>query len=259
MATGLHAQRNGASSTEGRLSFASRCAGCHGLDGRGGERAPDIATRTDVQRLSDAALSRIIEEGIAGTGMPAFRQLGKSRIDAIVSHLRTLQGSASTAPLPGNPAAGKSLFFGTAQCANCHTMRGEGRGTASDLFGFAGNRSADQIREATASARTIASRAHRFVAVTLHDGQRLEGIVRNEDNFSIQLQTLDGAFHSLPKASSEPAQSAAPVLLSDYVAKLSQRDLNDVVSYLMSMGKTKEDELPPLSPRKNKNSSHSRD
>src|SRR5437867_4253971 len=28
---------------DGRQVFESRCAGCHGMDGRGAERAPDIA------------------------------------------------------------------------------------------------------------------------------------------------------------------------------------------------------------------------
>jgi putative heme-binding domain-containing protein len=252
--TGLEAQRKEVSVADdaGRHSFASHCAGCHGLDGRGGERAPDIATQKDVQRFSDAALSRIIQDGISGTGMPAFRQLGKSRIEAIVGYLRTLQGTAGTGSVTGNPTAGKKLFFGIAQCSTCHTMQGEGHGIASDLSGYAGNRSADQIRESLASAGAMGTRAHKLVAVTAQDGQRLEGVIRNEDNFSMQLQTLDGAFHSVSKPYLEDVPFSKPVLLSDYVAKLSQRDLDDVVSYLMSVGRSKGDERRPASPRKNK-------
>jgi len=37
---------------EGRQTFAASCASCHGLDGRGSERAPDIADRPDVRELS---------------------------------------------------------------------------------------------------------------------------------------------------------------------------------------------------------------
>src|SRR5271169_3941417 len=55
----------------GRQTFASTCANCHGLDGRGGERAPNIAERPRVQQLSDAQLFKIIENGIPETGMPA--------------------------------------------------------------------------------------------------------------------------------------------------------------------------------------------
>src|ERR1700756_3164662 len=62
-------------STKGKQTFASTCAGCHGLDGRGGERAPSIAERARVQRFSDAQISHIIENGVPGTGMPAFHSL----------------------------------------------------------------------------------------------------------------------------------------------------------------------------------------
>ncbi|HWO33346.1 MAG TPA: cytochrome c, partial [Candidatus Acidoferrum sp.] len=37
----------------GRQTFESSCAPCHGLNGKGGERAPDIVTRPDIVRLSD--------------------------------------------------------------------------------------------------------------------------------------------------------------------------------------------------------------
>src|SRR5207237_2155135 len=60
---------------EGRQAFDTRCAGCHGLDGRGGERAPDIATRSAVQGRSDANLTRIIRNGIPRAGMPGFGSL----------------------------------------------------------------------------------------------------------------------------------------------------------------------------------------
>src|SRR5271167_490496 len=76
-------------STSGKQTFASTCAGCHGLDGRGGERAPNIAERANVQRLSDAQISHIIENGVPG---PAFRLLEPSDVQAIVGYLRTLQG-----------------------------------------------------------------------------------------------------------------------------------------------------------------------
>src|SRR5215467_2648403 len=38
------------SSDQGAQSFSAYCASCHGLDGRGGERAPDIATARKLQK-----------------------------------------------------------------------------------------------------------------------------------------------------------------------------------------------------------------
>src|ERR1043166_5931797 len=68
------AQGTGAAEA-GRRSFESRCAGCHGLDGRGGERAPDIARNAKVRAHTDAELRKIIHDGVPGTGMPGFRML----------------------------------------------------------------------------------------------------------------------------------------------------------------------------------------
>src|SRR5260370_35496172 len=44
----------------GRQLFENRCAGWHGLDGRGGERAPGSATRGAYQRRTGAAQARVI-------------------------------------------------------------------------------------------------------------------------------------------------------------------------------------------------------
>src|ERR1700722_512604 len=60
----------------GQRTFTSTCAGCHGLDGRGGERAPNITGSAKLGRLSDANLAAIVANGVPGTGMPAFRSLG---------------------------------------------------------------------------------------------------------------------------------------------------------------------------------------
>src|ERR1700735_4635247 len=95
--------RQRAVSTRGKKTFASTCANCHGLDGKGGERAPNIAEKASVQRLSDAQISHIIENGVPGTGMPAFHSLPPSDVQAIVGYLRTLQGKKNALKLPGDP------------------------------------------------------------------------------------------------------------------------------------------------------------
>src|SRR5690349_25145769 len=86
------AQQAGAASTAGSAVadqgiFATSCAACHGLDGRGGEVGPDIANKREIQQLSDEALLRIIQDGKPGTGMPSFRSLGVPQIQAVVRHL----------------------------------------------------------------------------------------------------------------------------------------------------------------------------
>src|SRR5271155_3823828 len=120
-------------STRGKQTFTSTCANCHGLDGRGGERAPNITENPKVQKLSDAQIAHIIENGIPGTAMPAFHSLEASEVKVVVTYLRTLQGTKTRLKLPGDPVRGETVFFGKAGCSGCHMVAGEGGFIASDL------------------------------------------------------------------------------------------------------------------------------
>lgn len=221
--------------TRGKQTFASTCAGCHGLDGRGGERAPNIAERAHVQRLSDAQISHLIENGVPGTGMPAFHSLGRSDVQAIVAYLRILQGRTKTLELPGDADRGERVFFGKVGCSSCHMVSGKGGFIASDLSAYASSHSAEQIRSAIVSPGTN-QQAARLVTATVRGGEKVVGRIRNEDNFSLQLQTLDGTFYSVTKSDLERLEYNSQSLMPfDYGSTLSPNELNDLVSYLMRM------------------------
>ena len=117
----------------GAAIFASNCAGCHGADGRGGEHAPNIATAPEVQHLMDRELAGIIRYGISGAGMPAFSSLKQQEVADVVAYLRILQGRGDIVKLPGDPKQGEALFFGKAQCSDCHMVNGKGGFIGSDL------------------------------------------------------------------------------------------------------------------------------
>ncbi len=220
--------------TLGQKVFASTCAGCHGLDGRGSERAPNIATKSEVQKLSDAQLTHIVQEGVPGTGMPAFHSLATSDVSAVVAYLRTLQGTNKLIALPGNPARGKTLFDTKAGCSDCHMVAGIGGFIASDLTGYGSTHSAQEIRTAI----TQPGPATRSTLVITRAGQHYTGRIRNEDNFSLQLQSLDGTFHFFLKADIDRLEyNAQPLMPSNYESTLDTKDLDDLVSFLMSSAK----------------------
>jgi putative heme-binding domain-containing protein len=230
------------SGPSGQQVFASACASCHGLDGRGGERAPNIAQAAAVQRLSDQELTRIVTEGVPGTGMPAFHSLGSSGISAVVKYLRVLQGRGQPSALPGVAQRGETLFFGGAGCSSCHMVAGRGGFLASDLSGYGKTHSADEMREAILKpGRDSALRAKNAV-VTTNDGKRLEGIVRNEDNFSIQLQSQDGTYHFIDKSDAKSVEYDPTPVMPNYEATLSHSDLNDIVSYLVTAARNSKTE-----------------
>ncbi len=222
-------------SARGRQTFASTCAGCHGLDGRGGERAPNIVENQKIQRLTDTQISHIIENGVPGTGMPAFHSLGSSDVKAVVTYVRTLQGKNQTVKLPGDPKRGEAFFFGKAGCSDCHMVEGKGGFIASDLSGYARTHAAEQIRGAVTNP-SMGDHYVRLVTASLHGGQKYVGRVRDEDNFSLQLETLDGAFHFMSKSDIENLEyDSKPLMPSDYSSRLEPGELDDIVSYLMSL------------------------
>lgn len=222
-------------SSGGRQVFASSCAGCHGLDGRGGERAPNIAGNPKVQKLSDAQIFQIVTDGVPGTGMPAFHSLTEPERRAVVTYLRTLQGRDRTSALPGSPVRGKEIFFGKGECSRCHMVLGQGGYLGSDLSTYAQSKSAEQVRNTILNPSADPDPHRRVALAVTRDGARITGLVRNEDNFSVQLQTSDGAFHFLNKSDLDKLEFGPQTIMpSDYGEKLSAPELDDIVSYLIN-------------------------
>jgi putative heme-binding domain-containing protein len=235
----LTSAKGGASQAEQPLAldrqiFENRCSGCHGLDGRGGERAPDIASQAAARHRSDAAIAHTIRAGIPSVGMPASPTLDDSTLRSLVAYVRFLQGQTSVAKLPGDPARGKSLFFGKARCSECHTLAGTGGFLASDLSSYAHNHGPDDIRQAILNPAK-AGRAAALTAVTAHAGNKYSGVARNEDNFSLQLQTPDGAFHLFQKSElASITRENTSLMPPDYASTLTAEELQDLIAFLMS-------------------------
>ena len=222
--------------SNGRQIFESSCAACHGLDGRGGERGPDIATRPQIVQLSDQELGDILRHGRPSAGMPPFVSLGSANLKTLLSYVRFLQGEDSAAVLAGSAPNGKQLFFGKAKCADCHTVHGEGGFVGRDLSAYGATLSAREIRRYIMAPGESASGGKRMTTVKLHDSESITGIVRNEDNFSLQLQLLDGTFRFLSKSDIAATQSSPePIMPTNYGSLLTAAELDDLVKYLRTV------------------------
>jgi cytochrome c oxidase cbb3-type subunit 3 len=219
----------------GRSAFNSTCAGCHGLDGRGSDKGINIAGNAKVQHLSDAQVSEIISNGVPGTGMPAFHNLTAKQVASLVSYLRILQGRLAARTLPGDATRGKEIFVGKGECSTCHTILGEGGFLGPDLSAYGSTMSAKTIRDEIVKSDRIEAAGYRSAVLTTRDGDRLEGVIRNEDNFSVQLQTKDGSFHFFQKSDLRTVEPLGHSLMpTDYLQRLTPDELNDLVSYVMN-------------------------
>ncbi len=227
----------------GKSVFETKCAVCHGLDGLGGEHAPDIIRQSDVKALSDEALLDIIHDGIPEAGMPGFPSLDEEGSHAIVAYIRFLQGGSAGKSAPGDPARGHDVFFGKAGCSACHQIGSGGQFFTGDLAGFARDHSGDEIRDAILKP---SGEPQETVAAVVRDGRKFSGMIRNEDNASLQLQDADGRFYLLMKSSLVSVQrKAGESMPVDYGHRLSSTELSDLVSYILREALTSDPSSSP--------------
>jgi len=218
----------------GQTLYQSNCAGCHGLDGRGGEHAPDIATSAKVRQLTAEDLIRIIRNGISGSAMPSFAtRLSQDQNAVIARYLRRLQGFGQIPAVAGDPERGRDLFFGKAGCSECHMAAGAGGFLAHDLSSYGGTHSPQEIREAILDPSRTADPRRSMATVTAGDGREYTGVIRNEDNWSLQVQGTDGAFYLFQKPELvKIARDTSTLMPADYGSKLSPREIDDLIRFL---------------------------
>jgi putative heme-binding domain-containing protein len=218
----------------GSRTFSTYCAGCHGSDARGGERAPDIATARNLIAISDDDLESIVKRGVPGSGMPSFAYLGDQGVKDVVAHLRTLQGKGSAVKITGDPQTGRTLFFGRGGCSECHMVKGEGGYIASDLTGYASGTAPEAIYLAITKPDVVLAPTSSVVDLLLPNGERVTGMARAEDNFNITVQTIDGRWRTFDKAHlASVKHTDHSIHPRNYDTRLSAKELEDLVSYLM--------------------------
>jgi cytochrome c oxidase cbb3-type subunit III len=121
----------------GRL-YAENCAGCHGAEGKGGA-AIALADPVYLAIADDAAIRKVVSNGVPGTSMPAFGQkaggmLTDKQIDIITSGIRSRWGhpgilNGAEAPAYAAKSAGdvqRGQVVYTTYCESCHGPNGSG-------------------------------------------------------------------------------------------------------------------------------------
>src|SRR5215475_2736639 len=180
----------------GKRHFEAHCAACHGADGKGGERGPDIVSPDNARGRSADDLSELIRRGIPARGMPAF-QLPVRELQELVAFVRSLSAPAIESAVAGDVAAGAAFFFGKGNCSSCHMVKGRGGLQGPDLSELAAERTLPEIEQSLRAPGARITPGFGLVSARLHDGRAVRGFVRNESNYDLQLQSLDGKFHLL--------------------------------------------------------------
>ena len=115
-------------------------------------------------------------------------------------------------------------------------IHGAGGFLGPDLSDYGASHSATDTRNAIVNADKRPEIHKGLARATTRDGRQLSGLVRNEDNFSIQLQALDGTFHLLQKFDlTELGFDSSPIMPDNYGSILTESEMDQLVAYLLSV------------------------
>ena len=213
--------------------FRSRCADCHGMDARG-VRGPDL-TQVWASGRTDDGLFRTVRRGIPGTEMPASNaRTTDDEIWKVLAYLRTLAAPTAVDAPAGDVASGERVF--RAQCAGCHRVSGRGGRLGPDLSRIGAARARGALVRRIRGAEEDWIDGYEPVTITLKSGQVIRGVKKNADLFSVQVldnrERIQGYIRDEVREVQERRVSAMPAF---DVTRLSERDLNDLLSYLATL------------------------
>jgi putative heme-binding domain-containing protein len=189
----------------GTTAYRARCASCHGADAKGSTGGCDL-TSLWTAGGTDQQIFQSIRRGFPNT-MKAHSFGPDDDIWSIMAYLRTLDTRNSSAGRAGNADNGERIF--NADCVQCHQAKGQGGLLGPDLSRVGSSRSraalAHKIRNASSyimSVYTLNYIVEGYQPVTLvtRSGQRIRGVKKNEDAFSIQIMDTRERLQGYSKA-----------------------------------------------------------
>jgi putative heme-binding domain-containing protein len=247
---------------QGEQVYNQNCTSCHGPNGGAGEIGPEIIHNLSVPlrgELNDNQILEVIRNGAPGTVMPGWNgKLADDDILKIGAFLHSLRGTAIDNPLPGDVAHGEEIFWGKGQCGSCHMLAGKGALRGPDLTNVAAEYKSNLIVDALTKPnhrvygdggvhlRALpAMDTYDAVHVTLANGHTVDGVLLNQDSYSLQLMGDDNQLHLLDRSQVKSVANKTPLMPTDYDKRLTKDEFADLMSFLTRQGR----KAPAAAPR----------
>ncbi len=178
--------------------FLQKCSLCHGGDARGTDRGLNLVGSADLGNMSDSAVTEVIRKGRGR--MPAF-PLSTSELGTLTHYLRLMnpaeQASGGSSAATVSSSQGEALFFGSAGCSGCHTVRGRGGVNGPDLSDIGSRLHSPELTTALTDPDARIAPGYATMSVTRKDGSTVQGFARAQRTHDLVLQTRDGKLVSL--------------------------------------------------------------
>jgi len=214
---------------DGKATFRSNCAFCHGLTGGGG-RGPILNSGRLLHGSTDQDIKNVVTNGVPGTSMPAF-EFEKDELTRLVAYLHTLSRSAGkAAPVAGDPVEGRRVYE-RCGCSMCHRIGMEGSVYGPELTRVGAGRSPEYIRESIVNPSADIPEEYAGVTVVTRDGKRITGVRINEDTFTVQLRDPSQNFRMFQKDEVQQVIPATTSLMPSYDS-LEKNALQNLLAYL---------------------------
>ncbi|MBV8829854.1 MAG: c-type cytochrome, partial [Acidobacteriaceae bacterium] len=214
----------------GKKIFAQSCAGCHGADTYGTDRAPGLSGNRRVRARTIDQLHNVVQHGIPSAGMPAFN-FAPAQLDEIVAFVHSLNSAAYETPVSGDAKRGEQIFFGASEkCGTCHMVNGRGSDTGPDVSTVGREMTVGEIEGVLLHPDAHITPGYERVTVRLHSGTTLHGFARGQSNFDIQLQDTNGQFHLLHSPDIASVQKDRHSVMKPWSG--GHDEMQDLIAYL---------------------------
>ncbi len=215
----------------GRALYEARCAQCHGGDAKG-ISGPDL-TLLWAMGTNDDRVFQTIQRGVEGSIMPSS-SAPDQEIWAMVAYVKSISTVPEFDNDRGDAARGRAIFAET--CTGCHSVNREGGRLGPDLSRIAVIRSREMLIRSIREPGASVAAGYRAVTLVTRDGERIRGVAKSEDSFSILIVDTNERLQGYIKADLEEVIHEERSLMSPFGPdRLSDDELDDVLRYLSTL------------------------
>lgn len=155
-------------------------------------------------------------------------EASRPKNDDLAQHRETLRG--------GDSEAGRKIYAERADvaCVRCHKINGEGGEVGPDLSKI-GLQSREHILESILHPNKKIARGFDSVVVKLKDGPSYAGVVKSENETTLEINSPEDGPMKIEKAKIETRTPGLSAMPAEIAAMLSKRDLRNLIEYLSSL------------------------
>ena len=240
--------------TQGEMFFKKKksCIACHRVGDEGGKVGPDFS-RAGFLYKPEWLFTWIPnpQRMHHNTPMPSM-PMDRDEISSITAYLIHMGSSLPPEWKPylekkGDLKRGEMLFFdtaGKANCSKCHQINGKGGLVGPDLSIVGSSRTSQFILESILNPSRVVTVGYTSVSITTKDDKILTGVIKSEDESSIEIADKEGHRQRVSKDQIKKINpQSASIMPGNFKEILTVEEIRDVLAFLETLTSSVVNEL----------------